>query len=144
MIHPATEEISNYFTMREIKHRIDEAGEVSYVEAGFNGKVVKNVMVRFFSRTDANDIAVRVTGFGGLTVPEERRTELLVLLNTLNCKFRFVKFCLTADGSINVEYDIGMSATLDVLGEMCREAFIRMIGILDEAYPQIMKTLWSD
>ena len=27
MIHPATQEISNYFTMREIKHRIDEAGE---------------------------------------------------------------------------------------------------------------------
>ncbi len=144
MIHPATQEISNYFTMREIKHRIEENGEVSYVEAGFNGKVVKNVMVRFFSRTDGNDVAVRVSNFGSLTVPEDRRPELLVTLNSLNCKYRFVKFCLAADGGINVEIDIGVSATLDVLGEMCREAFIRMINILDEVYPVIMKTLWAD
>ena len=109
MIFPATQEISNYFTMREIKHRIDETSELSYVEAGFNGKVVSNVMVRFFSRTDGSDVAVRVQNFGGLSVPEEKRQELLSTLNTLNRTYRFLKFCIAADGAC--ERHGGASAT---------------------------------
>ncbi|MBQ6174130.1 MAG: YbjN domain-containing protein [Clostridia bacterium] len=143
MIYRSTQEISNYFTMREIKHRIDEANGLSYVETGVNGKVVKNVIIRFFSRSDANDVDIRVLNLGMLAVPEERKADLLVTLNELNCKYRFVKFSLYSDGSITVSYDIGTAVSLDDLGEVCREMFIRLISILDEVYPVIMKTLWA-
>ena len=143
MIHQATQEISNYFTMREIKHRIDETDTMSFVEAGFNGKVVKGGVMRFFSSTENNDIAVRVNNFGGGTVPDDRRADVLEVLNALNCRFRFVKFCITSSGTISVEYDLGQSTPPEALGEMCREVFIRYIQICDEAYPEVMKALWG-
>ena len=143
MIHQATQEISNYFTMREIKHRIDETDTMSFVEAGFNGKVVKGVVMRFFSSTENNDIAVRVNNFGGGTVPDDRRADVLEVLNALNFRFRFVKFCITSSGTISVEYDLGQSTPPEALGEMCREVFIRYIQICDEAYPEVMKALWG-
>lgn len=143
MIHQATQEISNYFTMREIKHRIDETDTMSFVEAGFNGKVVKGVVMRFFSSSENNDIAVRVNNFGGGTVPDDRRADVMEVLNALNCRFRFVKFCITSSGTISVEYDLGQSTPPEALGEMCREVFIRYIQICDEAYPEVMKALWG-
>ena len=143
MIHQATQEISNYFTMREIKHRIDETDTMSFVEAGFNGKVVKGVVMRFFSSSENNDVAVRVGNFGGTTVPDDRRADVLEVLNALNCRFRFVKFCITSQATISVEYDLGQSTPPEALGEMCREVFIRYIQICDEAYPEVMKALWG-
>ena len=143
MIHQATQEISNYFTMREIKHRIDETDTMSFVEAGFNGKVVKGVVMRFFSSSENNDIAVRVNNFGGGTVPDDRRADVMEVLNALNCRFRFVKFCITSSGTISVVYDLGQSTPPEALGEMCREVFIRFIQICDEAYPEVMKALWG-
>ncbi len=143
MIWQATQEISNYFTMRDIKHRIEETDTMSFVEAGFNGKVVKGIIMRFFSSSDSNDIAIRVGNFGGGTVPEERRAEALEVLNDLNGRFRFVKFCITNAGTISVEYDLGQSTPAEALGGMCREVFIRFIQICDEAYPAVMKALWG-
>ncbi len=143
MIYPATQEISNYFTMRDVKHIIGETDTMSYVEAGFNGKVVKGVVVRFFSSSERSDISARVANFGGGTVPKERREDVLEVLNSLNCRFRFIKFCIHAGETISVEYDICQSTPADALGEMCREIFIRFIQVLDEAYPIVMKALWG-
>ena len=144
MIHQVTQDISNYFTMRDIKHVINEGdNNMSYVEAGFNGKVVKGVIMRFFSSGDSYDVAVRVGNFGGATVPQERREDVLDVLNGLNCRFRFVKFCIVPSGTISVEYDLGQATPPDAVGEMCREVFIRFIQILDEAYPSVMTALWG-
>ncbi len=143
MIYPATQEISNYFTMQDIKHRIDETDTASFVEAGFNGKVVKGLIVRYFSSSERNDVAVRVANFGGGSVPDDRKDEILVLLNTLNCQFRFAKFCLTPAGTISVEFDLPQNTAFDALGETAREIFIRLIQICDSAYPQVMKVLWG-
>ncbi len=143
MIYQATQEISNYFTMRDLKHRIDDTDTLSFVELGFNGKVVKGVVIRYFSSSENNDIAVRVENFGGGTVPEEKRADVMEVLNHLNTRFRFVRFYITNAGTITLAYDLAQSTPTDALGEMCREIFIRFSQICDEAYPEVMKALWG-
>ena len=144
MVHQATQEISNYFTVKGIKHRIEERETVSVVEAGFSGDNIKGAIVRFFSRDEDNDVSVRVFDFGGISVPAAKKDVIIEKINEMNHKYRYVKFVfLNDDNSINVEYDLPTSTPANGVGEICREIFIRLMNILDEAYPEFMRALWS-
>ncbi|MBR3493837.1 MAG: YbjN domain-containing protein [Clostridia bacterium] len=141
MIHQATQEISNLFTMRDVKHRVEENGKQSYVEALFTNEHVRSVSVRFISTDENNDVAVRASSFGCVVVPEDRRMAVMEVLNQLNGRFRFAKFCLRDDRSISVEYDLAMRNTVDAIGTISREIFSRFMNILDEAYFPIMRAV---
>ena len=52
-----------------------------------------------------------------------------------------LKFTLDNDSSLNAEYDLPVN-TEDV-GEACFEIGLRMAQIIDEAYPEFMKAIWS-
>ena len=132
MIHQATQEISNVFTMRDIRHLVEESGNLSYVEAGFTGKNVQNVRVRFLSADEENDVAVRVSGFGAVRVSAAKRPAMLRCLSDLNWQYRYVKFCLGSEGDISVEYDLPVEALGENVGAICREIFIRFMRILDD------------
>lgn len=143
MIYQATQDISNYFTMNQIPHRIEEAANHSRVEITFNGKVVKGAVIMFISANDQADVTVRVPNFGSVTVPDDRHFEVLEELNRLNVKYRHIKFCLQNDNSIQAMYDIPASLPMDGIGETAREVFARMVKMLDEAYPEVMKVVWG-
>lgn len=64
--------------------------------------------------------------------------------NMLNHKIRFMKFCLDAEGNINVEYDFPTHSPDEDIGEMAFEIFVRMMQILDSEYSIFMKALYSD
>ena len=139
MIYQATREISDYFTMREIRHQVTESEQLSSVEAGFSAKHVQNVLVRFISAGEGSDVAVRVLSFGGMLVDADHREAVIRCLGDLNEKYRYVKFCLTDKGSVNVEYDLTGTVPFERLGVMCREIFIRFINILDETYIPLIR-----
>ena len=138
MIYQPTREISDYFTMREIRHHITERNDLSIVEAGFSADHVQNVMVRFISSGETSDVSVRVLGFGNMLVDSGHRSAVIECLCGLNEKYRYGKFCLDDKGNVNVEYDLTGTVPLENLGPVCREIFIRFIGILDNAYLPIM------
>ncbi len=143
MIYQATQDISNYFTMKAIPHRIEEAAGHSRVEVTFNGKVVKGAVIMFISANDQSDVSVRVPNFGSVTVPDDRHFEVLEELNRLNGKYRHIKFCLQPDNSIIAMYEIPASFPMESIGEGARELFVRMVQMLDEAYPAVMKVVWG-
>ncbi|MBQ8150885.1 MAG: YbjN domain-containing protein [Clostridia bacterium] len=137
MIHTATRAIQQTFDEKGVKYRIDERGEVSSVEAGFTIENGPNVIIRFISTDDDNDVAIRVLQL--LKVTDAKRDSMLTAINQLNDKFRFLKFVMDDNGNVSVENDLCLCA--ENVGDICFEIFVRSLKIIKDAYPVLMRAL---
>ena len=73
--------------------------------------------------------------------PQAQFAKALVTCNAMNRKYRWVKFYINDNNCITVSSD----AILDeeTCGDECMEYVIRIIRIVDEAYPEFMKARWA-
>ena len=60
-MYHATEVIAKTFSEKGLKYRTREAGKLSMVEAGFDGKIVKNVIIRFLSALPRSPAILRIS-----------------------------------------------------------------------------------
>ena len=139
MIRPATMAIQKTFDEKNIKYRVNQVGDSSIVEDGFVLDNGPNVIVRFISRDDDNDVAVRV--FDLVKVKEDQQESMIKVINDLNKEFRFLKFVIHDTGSVHVENDLYLRT--ENVGEVAAEMFVRYMQILKQAYPKLMKALWA-
>lgn len=139
MMHQATLAVARAMEAHDLKYKTDEAEHISYVETGFSGDNIKHVTIRFLSTDEDNDVAVRV--FQVVSVPAEKRSKILPVMNELNRKFRYAKLVMNDDGDISAQYDLPLAE--QNVGEACFEILARFVKILDEAYPMLMQALWS-
>ena len=142
MIYKASNIIAECFDAHDVKYRIEEVGDASIVEAGFEVNAGPQVVARFISRDNDNDVAVRVFGLV-CKVPEERRAAVLEACNRLSRDIRFYKFYLNSDDGVNVEADLPMRTDDCCLGECCFELFVRLMKILDDNFPVLAQALYS-
>ena len=117
----------------------DETSSSSYVWLQFGIKNGGSYRIRFISRDDDHDVAVRV--FALVSVEPDCQTKILPTVNELNAQYRFVKFVLDDDGDINLEYDYPVSDPNPAAS--ARELVIRISNIVDEAYPKLMRAMWA-
>ena len=95
--------------------------------------------IRFISNDDDNDVAVRI--YSLLSVEESHRDKILPAINTLNRKYRFVKFVMDNDGDVNVEYDFPVTSPNPAAS--AKELVIRIVKIVDDSYPVLMRAMWA-
>ena len=59
----------------------------------------------------------------------------------MNAQYRWVKFYIDGDQDIACQSD----ALVDIesVGSECLQMVERMVGIMDEAYPEFMKAFWA-
>lgn len=141
MIYPATRLIAAELEQNGIKYRVEDGDSCSTVTVKYNCNNISNILVEFISTNDGNAVAVRL--FGLVRTPEEKRNAVLNQLNALNNNYRFVAFCLDSHNDVNMTYDFAANTSSDCLGASCFEMLQRFVNIADEAYPEIMKALWS-
>ena len=134
--------ISEAFDRHNIKYQIIDSGDFQEIQAGYGIKAGPLVAVRFISRDRKNDLEIRVIGLVN-GVPEEKRPKLLAVCNTLNCRYRFVKFCMNDEGNISVELDTPTSTGDESVGEMAFELFVRTVQIMNMGYPSIAQVLYA-
>lgn len=139
MVYNASKEIAKVFDDNGIKYRINETANTSAVEAGFSGKNAPNILVRFISTDDDNDVAARILSL--VKVTDEKRPAVLEAINSLQRRFRYVNFTIDDDGDVHVGYDMPVRTTN--VGDIAVEMFVRMVKIADDAYPVLMKAIWS-
>lgn len=139
----ATKLIAETFEKRGVKFDVVSHHGSEQLLAGFSVECGPNVIMRFISRDNDNDVAARIFGLIANT-PKEKRARLMDACNVLNHKIRYMKFYLDTDGDINVEYDFPVHSPDDGIGEMAFEIFVRMMQILDSEYSIFMKALYSD
>lgn len=73
--------------------------------------------------------------------PADRISDMLVVCNTLNVKYRWLKFCIDTDNDIMVEDDAIVSP--ETAGDECMELLIRTVSIMDEVKPVIMRAIYG-
>ena len=95
--------------------------------------------IRFISNDDDNDVSVRI--YSLLSVEESHRDKILPAINTLNRKYRFVKFVMDDEGDVNVEYDFPVTSTNPAVS--AKELVIRIVKIVDDSYPVLMRAMWA-
>lgn len=127
-----------YFESRNMHCQVSgDDGEI--IRVGFRGKNKDSLEVLLIFDEGNNSVALR--SFGFCKVPENKKANLYKLCSKLNDSFRWVKFYLDDDDTVTAADDAVIQ--LDSCGEECLELVLRMCKITDEAYPIIMKEVWS-
>ena len=65
----------------------------------------------------------------------------LAVCNALNLQFRWVKFFLDKDLDVTATLDAMLDE--DTSGEECHSMMMRLVNIVDDAYPRIAKARWA-
>ena len=143
MIYHATNLITEAFDKKHIKYHVEETNRSSCVAAGYGISGGPSVLVRFISRDNDNDVAVRV--FSVINeVPKEKELEMLRACSKINCDSRYIKFYMNPDdGDINLEYDFPMETTDDCVGEFAFEMFVRFCRVLREEYHTLAQIVYE-
>ena len=77
-----------------------------------------------------------------ITVPENKYDAMYKTVNQCNDDYTHIKFVLdTKDGQINAREDAVIQ--LDSCGEECFELMIRMVRVVEDAFPKFMKAMWA-
>lgn len=117
----------------------EEVGNSSFAWLQFSIKNGGSYRIRFISRDDDNDVAVRI--FGLVSIDSAQQAKILPVLNQLNAKYRYVKFVMDKDGDINLEYDYLVRCPDPAAS--AEEIIVRIVKIVDEAYPELMRAMWA-
>lgn len=134
--------IAETFEKRGVKFDVVSHHGSEQILAGFSVDCGPNVIMRFISCDNDNDVAARI--FGLITnTPKEKRARVMEACNLLN-KIRYMKFHLDTDGDINVEYDFPVYSPDNGIGEMAFEIFIRTMKLLDSEYSIFMKAFYTE
>ncbi len=141
MVFKATNIIAKALKEAGLKCDVRENDEYSFVETGFSGENCTFKMC-FFSADDDNDVKVLTNEFA--KYPEDKLEEGYIIMNELSRKYRYLKFTLDKDdGAVNAQYDFPVALPEEVLGKVAIEFAIRFSKIIDDAYPQIMRSIWQ-
>ena len=73
--------------------------------------------------------------------PAEKTSDMLVVCNSLNMRYRWLKFYLDKDNDIMIEDDAII--TTETAGDECFELLIRTAGIIKEVKPFILKAIYA-
>ena len=141
MIHKATQIIENALKAKGLSYQVHELGDMSVIDCGFGGE---NCSVRVSFVSSDEDCDVKILSLPIAKYPKARLSEGYELINSLNAKYRFVKWVLDKDGDIHVEFDMLSGTPPVILGDLALEVFLRMVKIVDDAYPVIMRKIWSE
>lgn len=116
---------------------LDKDGRV--IETGGKLENTRIRVVIVFSE-DNSDVSISATGFA--EVPSDKVDKIINVCNDLNSHFRWVKFVYDKENEVLTAQDDAL-VQLDSVAEEVFELVMRMISIVDEAYPTIMRALWA-
>ena len=138
MANAAAKMFKSYMESKEMNCKFwDE--EESVVKASWK---LDNTSIDIFFKFDKDCHDVHIQGVNFIQVAKENFGKMLQAVNACNENYRWVKFTLDMEhGQISVEDDAIIQ--LDTCAEEVFELMIRMTQIVDDAYPKIMKAMWS-
>ncbi len=137
----AAEKFTKFLDEKGLRYEYFERkeGRNEAVRIGYKAENAESISVMFFF--DDNERSINVKSFSIVKVPADKLLDIYVLLNGLNCEYRWVKFYVDDDNEVTVSGDAIID--LNSVGEECFEMMLRYIHIIDEVYPRLMKTIWS-
>lgn len=133
--------VGRAFNDRGLKFDHVDDYEKPMIALNFGGGDFSYTHVAIHVIFDEDGQSVQIVTSPIASVPAEKTAKLLLTLNECNHKFRWVKFYLDDDNDIIADADILFDE--QNVGEACIEIVLRTASIIDDAYPEIMKSIWS-
>lgn len=131
--------VASYFQNENLKFDIDGEDE-EIIRISFNADNVESVRISLFFDKEDKNVAIR--SFNICKVEDAKKPKIYQVMSKLNDDFRWVKFSIDEnDNTVTASTDAVIR--MDVAGEICYELVFRMVNIVDDAYPEIMKALWA-
>lgn len=104
-----------------------------------NGPTITIVVIL---NEQSRDACFRI--FGLARIEEDSKMMSAVrLVNKLNEQYKFAKFVLDNEGAIDVNLDIPFGDCDEYMGEPLMAGVGKLVAITNNAYPEIMKLIWS-
>lgn len=117
--------------------RRGENGEAMFMTYGG-----QNSRYQFFILFDEDSTACQLQILNIVQkVPEDHRIKVLETLNRINSTYRWVTFYLSDEGAVTARDDAVID--LDTCGEELDRCLFQLGGIVDKAYPEIMKAVYA-
>ena len=127
-----------YMESKDLNIRfLDDEEKVARVGFNLDGTTLE---ILVFFGDDNKD--VHFVGREFVSIPADKRDMVYVLCNKCNDNYRWIKFVWDED-------DDCMTVRADAIiepescAEECYEIIMRMCGIVQEAYPMLMKAMWA-
>lgn len=111
------------------------------VRISYNGDNISSVVVHvIFDKDGGHTVTFRdweICSFKD----DSKYAKGLIVCNAMNAQYRWVKFYLDDDRDVVAQCDAVVDE--DTVGKECMELVLRLVNIVDEAYPNFMKALWN-
>lgn len=121
------------------KYTVSRFGDQWELESHVKGKASQFTLKYICKDQEKPALALRV--FSLIQVEAHKVADICRVLNKMNREYRFLRFTLDEDNSVKVEYDFPVETTN--AGPVALEMLLRTVNIIDDAYPAIMRELWS-
>ncbi len=127
--------VKSYLESKEAEPQI-VAEDLLAIGWGFNGGTIKV----FFKFNNENNVSIVGTDF--IQIPEDKIQKMYKIVNDANRAYRHVKFCIEPENG-QMEAAADAIIQIDSCGEECFELMIRIVGVVQDAYPVFMKAIWG-
>lgn len=135
-MNTAAKMVSAFFETKDTKLN-ELRDDLLVIGWGFDGGSIK-----IFFSFDESGTHVHLEGADFIKVPAEKYDAVYKTLNECNDQYSHVKFVLDTEvGQICARDDDIIQ--LDSCGEECFELMIRMVKVVEDAYPKFMKALYA-
>jgi hypothetical protein len=128
--------VSQFFQAQGVK--VNELKE-DLLRAGFG---FEGGSMDIFFKFDDEDKHVHLEGINFLKLQKSKYDSMYRVVNECNATYNHVKFVLDEENEQIVARDDDV-IQLDSCGPECFELMIRMVQIVQDAYPKLMKALWA-
>lgn len=138
MNNPAARIFTKALEASDIKYQVvNEEKEIIRVGWGFEGGDIS-----VFFQFDSDAEGVHIVGLDFIKIPSAAADKMYKVVNDLNKQYRWIKFTYdNSDNSVTAECDAAIQ--LDSCAEEVIGLMVRMVRIVEGAYPEIMKSLWA-
>ena len=132
----ATQIFAKFLDEKGVRYTVENECILSVNYSGDNALAIRIV---FVFGEEGRDVAIRC--FSVAKVPSEKLAKAYETCSKLNAKWRWLKFYVDSDSEVTVADDAIVEPT--TLGAECFELMLRCVDIVDNAYPEIMGTIWG-
>lgn len=127
-----------FFDSKGINYDLSEDGMAIITGFALDNRDGLKILIIF----DPGDESVALKAFNVAKIPAAKKDSMFAVVNSLNAKYRWIKFVIDEeDNTITAEDDAVIQ--LDTCGEEVLECCKHLVGIVDQAYPDIMASIFG-
>ena len=122
-------------------HNIIYTTSNNIVSITYSGKNSQSITILVSFDPDGNNLVEFGCYSIGSCNSDEKYANAIVLCNEMNKKYRWVKFFVDDDRAVVGKADAIVESSS--VGSECSEIVNRMVGIVDDVYPEFMRLMWT-